>query len=260
MNSSIVLEDLNQVYDDVQIWYKHHIPVQYQEPFRRLSYVNYQLIPVFLLQSTIVDIYSNLDVTEHYIKDVLVRYTVKYDNLGILYHSSVQDNVYIVLFIQDFKVKGFVLDYSILDKLTSLSDNNDTQEFEEDINYIIDLKVRQSSVHAIEKVLEKKKRNKSITPTESFTNASNTDQINGMVSKVILSGLRLRGMSYNSTISTNEKVKLKEIYQMTYKSTQFALRKFAGKDTKLADIQEVVEKLLQVFIDVESDDKNPFLE
>lgn len=259
MNSSIVLQDSDKVYEDVQLWYKHKIPVQYLESFFKISYVNYQKIPVFLLQSTIVDIYSNLDATEDYIKNILVKYTNTHNNLGVLYRSSIQQHIYIILFIQDFKVKGFILDYSILDRLNSHNDNYDFQDNEHDLNYIIDLRVRQSSVHAIEKVLEKKKRNKSTTPTASTTNSSNLEHPNNMVSKVILSGLRLRGMSNNSSTTPNEKIKLKEIYQMTYKSTQFALRKFANKEIKLADVQDIVEKLLQVFIDIETDD-NPFLE
>ncbi|GEQ72371.1 hypothetical protein JCM33374_g6058 [Metschnikowia sp. JCM 33374] len=91
-------------------------------------------------------------------------------------------------------------------------------------------------------------------------------QISQAVNRVVLSGLRLRGLSTNASSSANDKIAIREIYQMTKKAALFALRKYgydfnrgisngdkeASQGVSLDDIQSIVESLLSTFVDVES--------
>lgn len=70
----------------------------------------------------------------------------------------------------------------------------------------------------------------------------------------------MRGLSQNLVTTHNDKIAVKEINQMTFKATQFALRKQnysfnkkseVKKPLRLNDLQDIVESLLQLFVDVE---------
>lgn len=79
------------------------------------------------------------------------------------------------------------------------------------------------------------------------------DQISHAVTKLVLSGLRLRGLS--TTAASPDKVAVREIYRMTHKCAMFAVRKrnytFNQPLTPLTlnEVQDIVERLLLVFID-----------
>lgn len=87
------------------------------------------------------------------------------------------------------------------------------------------------------------------------------EQINLAINKLILSGLRIRGLSTNLNHSINDKLTIKEIYNMTHKSALFSLRKFnynftgkgdnKGRAIGFSDLQDTVEKLLDLYVDTE---------
>jgi hypothetical protein len=93
-------------------------------------------------------------------------------------------------------------------------------------------------------------------PTNETTRLLSKDQINQAVLKLILSGLRIRGLSTNLSHMVNDKLTVKEIYQMTYKATLFSLRKYNYSFNKsnhpitVDELQGIVEKLLEIFVDV----------
>lgn len=268
MTVSIILSD-NQDIGDIQLWYKHQLPVTSRSRFVKVHYIDYSKTPVYLLQSGLIDIYTDLETTEQYFKDTLVRHSLEKiqsnksqgrNTLGMLCKSSDNDSIYLIMLLQDMKVKGLVLDFTVVNKLNALSPVGDLQN-----NCIIDFKTRLTDVQVFDKVLEKKKnRLKSSTTSQQTSSLAtdNADHTNSMISRVILSGLRLRGLSTTQANSSNEKVKIKEIYQMTFKSTCFALRKFGNRPVELNVIQDMVEQLLQIFVDVEDSltSNNPFLD
>lgn len=239
--TTISVEDNGVLVQDLQLWHSSTIPIKSHDIFTRLRYVEYQAVPLFLLQSKPIDVYSTLDATSDYINTNLRRYK----ELGILCQSQNDANLHIVIFIQNSIVKCFILDFSGLNQLI-----NDKQDYDESLIYVVDFKTNVTNTNVFDKVLEKKKR---IKPTVPLVQ-ENGEQVNSMITKVILSGLRLRGLSNSST---NDKLKIKEIYQMTFKATTFAIKKFDTK-VKLTDIQDIVEKLLQVFVDVNDD--SPFVD
>ncbi|CAN3357208.1 mitochondrial morphogenesis protein Sld7p [Diutina catenulata] len=67
-------------------------------------------------------------------------------------------------------------------------------------------------------------------------------QVERTLQKLVLSGLRLRGLPAVDTSATT-----KELYQMTLKAAEFASRKYAT--VTVPALQETVEKLLEIFID-----------
>lgn len=86
---------------------------------------------------------------------------------------------------------------------------------------------------------------------------SSSEQIEQTISKLILSGLRIRGLSINPSHSVNDKLTIKEIYHTTFKSAVFALRKYnysfnTASSVQLHQVQDIVEKLLQTYVDVDA--------
>ena len=121
------------------------------------------------------------------------------------------------------------------------------------------------AVTAFDRVLKEKQEGNPFLRTQPKPNKSlvlsTQEQISTAVNKIIQSGLRIRGLSMNQTESINDKLKIKEIYQMTHKATMFSLRKFNYSFNKRTDsekvqvswndIQETVESLLHLFIDLD---------
>lgn len=126
------------------------------------------------------------------------------------------------------------------------------------------------STSKFDKVLQKRKL--SINPflmsntvsTDANTSSGNatktvlssTEQVEQTINKLILSGLRIRGLSINPSHSVNDKLTIKEIYHTTYKSALFALRKYnysfnTTASVQLHQVQDIVEKLLQTYVDVD---------
>ncbi|CAH6719402.1 mitochondrial morphogenesis protein Sld7p [[Candida] jaroonii] len=239
---TVNIVDDNRIVRNLQLWSKGTFPFTNDEEFQRVNYVKYNEIPLVLIQGKPIDVYCSIQDSVDYVADNVLRYK----DLGLLCKSKSNENVYLIFYVQDMKLKTLLLDFSLIIKILGIN-----KSYDNETNYILDLKTKSSDTNVFDRVLEKKKRPKSTTPTVQ----DKGDQINTTVTKVILSGLRLRGLSNSS----KDKIKIKEIYQMTYKSTLFALRKF-NREVKLNDIQDTVEKLLQIFVDVDIDEDSPFKE
>lgn len=101
------------------------------------------------------------------------------------------------------------------------------------------------------------------------------DQISYTLGRLVLAGLRVRGISTNISHLLNEQLSIKELYQMTLRAATFALRKYANSlvallptntnpgirrrprdPIPLSVLQDIVERLLQVFVDL--DDRSNF--
>lgn len=248
--TTVVLGAPDEEIQDVQLWSKGPAPKDLRD-VSWISYVNYQMVPVYLIGSENMMVYSNDDKTNGFFGK-LFGYS---NDVGMLFKS--RDEEYLVFYpdARMMKIRCFIINfnqlYSILDDKqdedTSISNNDEI----------------------FDKILldkQKKLQSKSQGSTPpiihpDISGFTNNDQILQAINKVILSGLRLRGLSTkSSTISKTERINIKEIIKMTQDSTLFALRKykysFHEKDLlhhpiKLNDIQLIVENLLQVYIDIE---------
>lgn len=219
------------------------------QKFFKVSYVNYHKIPLSVVETKPINMYSTLSRTKEYIEESLLKYWKPQDNaLGLLLKgNSSNNNVYLIMYIsQTLNLKALLLNLNNLRPVVTSSFPSKEKSID----------------NVFEKVLQRKKNPK---PTRELSSSvlTNSDKINLTVSKIILSGLRLRGLSSNMATNSNEKLKIKEIYQMTMKATLFSLRKFNhnNQPIKLNDIQDTVERLLQIFVDIEtSNTSSPFIE
>lgn len=289
--STISLITENDKIEDIQLWGNigndskgGFNGLKSDNMFRVVSYINYEQIPIYLLSSKPFHVYSNEDKTSKFFQENLAEVAVKNDQTGLMLKNEQDENMYLVLYIDvssgSLQVKCMFIDFKILEKMNRVIENDDDDEC---INYFIDSEntttiAKSTDTSIFDKVLSDKRRklksNQFIMPnvanpkhvsTQLSSLVLNTqEQITQAVNKVILSGLRIRGLNLNnSSQNTNEKIAIKEIYQMTFKSTMFSLRKFnygfnqehtkseKKGNVKLNDIQDLVEKLLQVFVDID---------
>ncbi|KAK6458014.1 uncharacterized protein RJT20DRAFT_125911 [Scheffersomyces xylosifermentans] len=201
------------------------------------------------------------------------------------------------------QVKVLLVDFSRLDKFTSIFEkDHSTTTTDKSAFILLASSVRHDNRSTVfDKVLQRKKSrmspflaeagpSTSSSSTLSAISTSNSstklvsssilttqEQIHQAINKIILSGLRIRGLSTNLSHSINDKLTIKEIYQMTHKATLFSLRKYSyqfisssassamkGLKTtskglsiknyihpvRLSDLQDTIEKLLELFVDV----------
>ncbi|EGW33330.1 uncharacterized protein SPAPADRAFT_71186 [Spathaspora passalidarum NRRL Y-27907] len=222
-------------------------------------------IPLYLLFGKSLAVFSNDLNTNTYFKQHLLRFSLldNNDTLGLLVHAA--HDIYLAFYFerQSEQIKALILNLGNISKLDSLISETTTSN-------VITKAKRTSSSIIFDKVLEKKKLkpNPFLVSTSQSSHVSSSsstlttqEQINTAINKIILSGLRMRGLSANMVESFNDKLTIKEIHQMTYKAALFALRKYnynfnkssAQKKTpiRLNDIQVIVENLLELFVDVE---------
>ncbi|KAG7665905.1 SLD7 [[Candida] subhashii] len=280
--TTIQLYDSN-IIDDVQLWSDtSNFTQELTQIFTsNLSvhkvgnYINYTRLPIFLFYGHHrLCIYSSNNSTNDYFKNHLVKVSLTNpdSHLGLLF--KVTNDTYLVFYF-DFEsktIRAMMLNFTCLNQLDDLDDLASSP-----VNSILSFsKEKTPSISAttevsrqiFDKVLEKKKQRQNPflvpTPPSQENNSSvltTQDQINSAVNKVILSGLRIRGLSANLCATANEKLAIKEIHQMTYKATLFSLRKYNysfhkksanNKSIRLNDIQVIVEGLLQVFVDIDN--------
>lgn len=247
----------NGVYLDIQIWTKHAIPgLESCKQLQIISHVDYTKIPVFLVSNGPFHVYTDEKATQNYLKENLAIYE---DKCGLLAKSESQ-NFYTVLYTDSsLSVWCFVIDFGILDQISKLPSNPEKDVYYTGTNLTSAAK---SDTTIFDRVLENKSL-KTLAQTVparpiSMLTLNSHQQITQAVTKMVLSGLRLRGLS--ATVgTTNEKIAVREIYQMTKNAAIFSLRKYKyefndskGQNVRMSDIQDVVERLLEVFIDVES--------
>lgn len=237
-------------FDDIQIWTESEgLPILLQY----VTHVNVQKIPVFLISHGPFRVYTQNSAAELYFGDNIICHN---DYTGILAKSSKED-VYAVFFSdQSLAVWSYFVDFSLLDLLHNLSGKEVNSYYTG-----VSVNVSKSNTAIFDRVLESKVGNnkRSVAPRQMpLLMLSTNQQISLAVNKMVLSGLRLRGLTARE--NSSEMVAVREIYQMTRKAAMFSLRKyhyeFNGSkkedgNLRMENIQDVVERLLEVFLDVE---------
>lgn len=261
---------------------------------RAADYIDYKMIPPFLLQKQSLDIYSTSDEVEDYFRGTLVKFTLQtLKPIALTYLSLSNKNILIAIYlnVNSLKLKCCIIDFSILTTLISIPYVNKSGVISPtaSLQQSVDTATTAVQPHSIpntsifDKVLSKRKQLVLLqqpqqnlfmmAPVQPKTTAlssqilTTNEQISQAVSKLVLSGLRLRGLSgfmNSSSQSSNEKLAVREIYQMTLQCAMFALRKFNygfnkqlqthqvnPAPVRLNDIQDIVENLLLVFIDMD---------
>ncbi|CUM62696.1 uncharacterized protein PRCAT00000252001 [Priceomyces carsonii] len=282
--TTVILKDeTNDVVEDVQLWLLVYLPKDvsalssnyYPMPNNA---IDYRLFPIYLIKYKPFTVFSNEDRTTEYFKNKLIKSSLSNDSVGVIYKGNSSEQ-YLVFYV-DFNeqlIKCLIVEFDLFKKLRMIDTFLESSGALDMVNssVFLDLIILASSTSKMndntsifDKVLSRKKikpnpflvNNSKPSSSLSASVLTTKDQIAHTINKMISSGLRLRGLSNNVTQSANEKLTIKEVHQITYKSALFAIRKFnfdgstkqkQSVKVKVNDIQEIVEKLLQVFIDIE---------
>lgn len=267
-------ESKKNVINDIQLWSTNKtLKLPTITSCKPISYIKYASLPFYLVYCCPIIVYTDDLDTSDYFKTKLVETPLLSNGksggvggggIGLL--CKVDVNTFLVFYYED-NVKMLVLKFSkFIETLPQL----DIPSIPKDT--LLDLKPSKrirTNTKIIDKIIEKKKQRLNLfiaNPNTTKANISsgsliltNQDQINTAINKIIFSGLRIRGLSSNVASSLNDKLTIKEIHQMTFRATQFALRKhnysFNKRETKkplrLNDLQDIIENLLQLFVDIE---------
>ncbi|KAL6452285.1 SLD7 Mitochondrial morphogenesis protein SLD7 [Candida maltosa Xu316] len=261
--STIKIYDTSKVIiNDVQLWHsKEDLKLPTISSCSYISFIKYTCLPISLVHCSPITVYSNDSTTSQYFKENLVNIPLSNNRNDIGLLCKVDSDTYLVFYYDTDAVKMIVLNFSNHLKIRPyLNDSVPENTF---VDFSQPMKPRTSTV-LIDRIIEKKKQrsNPFMTTTGKSDNSSlltNQDQINSAINRIISSGLRIRGLTPNQMTSHNDKLAIKEIHQMTFKAAQFSLRKQnysfnkseKPKKVRLNDLQDIVENLLQLFVDVE---------
>lgn len=256
--STVSLTVGDTTYPQLQIWGDvHKIPnVQF------VTYVYHRRIPLFLVARGPYEVYSDLPDTEQYFAHNLMARGTEIGILARFSQSAASSNEYAVFYADNGAVKCFAIDFGTLKLAQTLADEagTDTHIYFGDRPRTITVK---SDTTVFDRVLEGKLTKRAPVARNTpqavpLLVLSTSAQISQAVNKTILSGLRLRGLS-RSAPSSKERVATGEIYNMTKKAAHFALRKYnydfnpnTSTEIKASDVQDIVERLLEIFVDVEA--------
>lgn len=242
----------DKVYSDIHISTESQTQFPEQKRLSVISHVNVHKIPLVLVTAGPYDVFSNSPETEHYFRQLLAE---SHADAGIMAKAGETNYVVFYVHSRELGVKCFCLDFGVVAEAESMESGQSGRT----------AAVRPENTAVFDRVLSKK-ASKSVIPRavsrkdDAMPLALITkDQISSAVNKVLQSGLRLRGLT--SVSHTNDKLAIKEIFQMTRTAALFALRKYnydfnaAASEPKhvvtLGEVQAVVEQLLQAFVDVD---------
>lgn len=255
---------------DIQIWAPEGLLLAFKA-LNYVAYVDHTRIPLHLLLSVGHSVFSTNSATTAYFAGLLRLSLTNGARVGLLGLAAGSSTAYVVFYCDGSHVKCTVLDFAILDRLAVLDKLGAPLS-----TRFVDLEPpaarAASNTSIFDKVLSSRRQTNQYTvpkPQASLSLSSLTlttsDQISQALNKVILLGLRLRGLSSNAA-NENDRIAVQEIYLMVRRSAMFALRKYnygfqqprqhkqAPHALRLNDIQTIVEQLLQVFIDVDETD------
>lgn len=172
-------------------------------------------------------------------------------------------NCYVVMYysVKSGSIRCFELDLDIPKALDALCQSASVDLL---LNVYFSSLAPRADTSVFDRVLQNKsKRNTYLAPpapskTPLSVSVLAGDQISQAVSKVTLSGLRLRGLNPSDAGNSKNRTIVRELYHQTRKLALFALRKynytFNGSHDKLIrlqDVQDVVERLLQAYVDID---------
>lgn len=297
---------------DVQLWLMPpkssstsaipRVSIPQDSVWRRIGYISMHLIPLYLFCCKPFKVYSDLDSTIHYFKECVANVQAPYGLLFahptsrqyVLFHPGVHSNSEGILascieFAAISKAITLFDSITVAGRLSSGKAKLSKSVLMGDLSKITPGSTSIQNTNVFDRVLEAKKQSgrpqNSVRP-DSFSQLQpspklvtpkprrvNPDQINYIIGKLVLAGLRVRGISTNLTHLLNERLSIKELYQMTVRAATFALRKYASlllpattskpelirkrqDPVPLEVLQDIVERLLEVFVDV--DDRSAF--
>lgn len=254
---SLTLDD--KVYSDIHISTESHTQLLEQKELSVVSHVNVHKIPLVLVTAGPYNVHSNSVETEHYFRQLLAE---SHPDAGIMAKAGEANYVVFYVHARELGVKCFCLDFGVVAQAEATESDEHAQAGLSGRT----ASGRPENTAVFDRVLSKK-ASKSVIPRavsrkdDAMPLALVTkDQISSAVNKVLQSGLRLRGLT--SVSHTNDKLAIKEIFQMTRTAALFALRKYnydfnasSGEPkhvVTLGDVQAVVEQLLLAFVDVDA--------
>lgn len=261
----VTLKTAQSDFSDIQISSPDEAPYLRSSPtLSFVSLVNYRLIPLYLISNGPYPVYSNNDATEAFFLRSLIQ---EHLNLGLLAKfTDLTGDAYIVFFVDEASkgIKCVCLDFGVL---TQVADYKSLVKNDDNVYFISRSRLApyKSDTSVFDRVLESKSTKKSApTPTDEerlsapTLQLSTPAQISQAINKLILLGLRLRGLTVSGLSSSKDKIAIREIHQMTKKGAMFAVRKFhydfnvglRSLDLLLSDLQDIVESLLQTFVDI----------
>lgn len=262
---------------DVQLWCSQTRPLKLKlsSSWRIQSYVQYSVLPLYLYQCSPLSVFSKNASTVAYFAE----------NVASLDHGFgllvTDDKLYMVFYYdRDLKcVRALCIAFdSICAALVHFALSTVAVDTPELVSYMVGEPKRRENTAVFDRVLKSKlqipvKFIASDQPPSTTNTARHLmvppDQINRILGRLVLAGLRVRGISTNLSHLLNDRLSIKELYQMTLRSATFALRKYAnplngrvagsaqGKRRAVNDplpldtLQGIVERLLEVFVDAE---------
>lgn len=253
MHICLSLQTPTATLHDIQIWGESVPSARDKTTLSFLSMVDYEKIPLYLVSSGPHNVYTEQKDTEAYFHSSGITEDAE---LAVLAKSADTDaDVYVVFYADHAQgtIRCFSIDFSVLERVRQL----ETEVPDTNMLYAPEKKgvVPKSNITIFDRVLESK--NKKSVPKavpKAPSSSLSGPQLAQAVSKVVLSGLRLRGLSSSS----RSKVAIREIYKMTHQAAMFALRKYnydfngsSGTEITLTVIQDIVETLLKAFVDVD---------
>ncbi|RKP29717.1 hypothetical protein METBISCDRAFT_18027 [Metschnikowia bicuspidata] len=264
---TVTLRTAQLDYSDIQISSPDDAPYLRTAPYLSfVSLVNYRLIPFFLVSDGPFPVYSDNNATEAFFIRSLVRPQPK---IGLLtkYPDSNGD-VYVVFFVDEAAcgIKCICLDFLVVSRMEELRDlaPDDENVFFARPNKLLAYK---SDTTVFDRILENKSLRRHVTAPVAEKTVTGAllytpTQILQAINKLILLGLRLRGLTVSELSSSKDKIAIREIHQMTRTAALFAMRKFnydfnavlRTQELLLSVLQDIVESLLQTFVDVPKSD------
>lgn len=261
---------------DVQLWYSLPQPLKLDlsSSWRLQSYIKYLALPLYLYQCWPLSVYSKTPSTVAYFAENVASLD---PGIGLL---STDGKLYMVYYYDHASkdVRALCLAFDSINAAVAqftLSSIHSTLEL---VSYMVGEPKRRENTAVFDKVLQSKKQIPSKSLLKDTTPTTDPsprhlmvppDQINRILGRLVLAGLRVRGISTNLSHLLNDRLSIKELYQMTIRSATFALRKYAnplngrvlvggpGKRRTMNDpvpldtLQGIVESLLEVFVDVD---------
>lgn len=225
-----------------------------------VAYINRHKVPLYLVSKGPFDVYTSNKDTEAYFAHMLAMPSSVNPSLAQLARVA-ESPCYYVFYCVGNGLRCFEVDLDIPARVEALKGSVCMDRLSS--VYFSSLAPR-SDTAVFDRVLQNKsKRNTYLAPraparTPLSVSVLSGDQISHAVNKLTLSGLRLRGLNPNALASSHQRTVVRELYQMTKKLAFFALRKFnysfnGSRDChiRLQDVQDVVERLLQAYVDVD---------
>lgn len=224
--TTVSLSVRGRVYSDVQVWHAAPLPANAPSVWAVCAQIDHTRVPPALACLGPHAVYTASASTERYFaREVAGRRP----ETGLL---AAAGDYHLVFFHKD-GIRCVVLDLGVLHTAKGARPKADTAIFD--------------------RVLLRKRQ---LVPLPAPNTGLTADQIAQIISRTTLSGLRLRNLPLGPDALANERLAIREVYNMTKQAAAFAVRKYNYDFNKgtltAAGVQDIVEKLLQALVDVDT--------